>query len=62
MTNQIPIDHGGAAQTITGSHGGCYFSGQLHDGCGVSVTKNSGCGSLLFTRNGNGKREEEFSA
>ncbi|KAI7784960.1 hypothetical protein LA080_008359 [Diaporthe eres] len=47
-----PSDHGGAAQTISGSKGACSFSGNLADGCIITVTKNNGCGTLSFTRIG----------
>ncbi len=40
-------DHGGAAQYVTWSHGGCTIKGQILDGCGVKVSSAAGCGSGL---------------
>lgn len=46
------LDHGGAPQTLTGSHNGCSFRADLADGCRVTVESEHGCGSLSFQRIG----------
>jgi hypothetical protein len=41
-------DHGGAAQYVSCSNGGCDIEGELLDGCVVNVSSADGCGDISF--------------